>query len=154
MNIYIVRHAIAASYGNEYESAITEEGRKIFKSNLNCWAGLSPRLDMVVSSPVPRALQTAEMIHDHFDTPYDVVVEAGLAPGADSELVAALANSLEKSDIAFVGHLPDVSYHVSNFISMSGANTVFLPGNIAKISFDGEVRLRTGFLEFLIGSKK
>ncbi len=154
MNIYIVRHTIAASSGNEYESAITEEGKNLFTFNLKCWSAVSPHLDMVVSSPVPRALQTAEMIQKHFNTPYDVIVESGLAPGADSELIAALANSLDKPDIAFVGHLPDVAYHVSNFISMSGANAVFLPGNIAKISFEGEVRLRTGFLEFLIGSKK
>ncbi len=154
MNIYIVRHTIASYEGNEYESSISEEGRKIFQRNLECWAGISPRLDMIVSSPVPRAYDTAEMIQQHFATPFDVIIERGLEPGANTELVVALANSLEKDDIAFVGHLPDVAYHVSNLISMSGANTVFLPGNVAKISFEGEARLRTGFLEFLIGGKK
>ena len=94
------------------------------------------------------------MIYKHFDLPFDVITESGLAPGASTELVVALANSLNKNDIAFVGHLPDVAYHVSNLISISGANVVFMPGNVAKISFDGEAKLRTRFLEFLIGSKK
>ncbi len=154
MNIYIVRHTIAASTGNEYNSAITEQGRKVFEKNLDFWSSVSPRLDLVLSSPVPRAVETAEMIYKHFDLPFDVITESGLAPGASTELVVALANSLNKNDIAFVGHLPDVAYHVSNLISISGANVVFIPGNVAKISFDGEAKLRTGFLEFLIGSKK
>jgi phosphohistidine phosphatase len=154
MNIYIVRHTIAASTGNEYNSAITEQGRKVFEKNLEFWSSVSPRLDLVLSSPVPRAVETAEMIYKHFDLPFDVITESGLAPGASTELVVALANSLNKNDIAFVGHLPDVAYHVSNLISISGANVVFMPGNVAKISFDGEAKLRTGFLEFLIGSKK
>jgi len=154
MNIYIVRHTIAASTGNEYNSAITEQGRMVFEKNLEFWSSVSPRLDLVLSSPVPRAVETAEMIYKHFDLPFDVITESGLAPGASTELVVALANSLNKNDIAFVGHLPDVAYHVSNLISISGANVVFIPGNVAKISFDGEAKLRTGFLEFLIGSKK
>jgi phosphohistidine phosphatase len=154
MNIYIVRHTIAASLGNEYNSAITEQGRMVFAKNLEFWSSVSPRLDLVISSPLPRALETAEMIHKHFELPFDVITERELEPGASTELVVALANSLNKNDIAFVGHLPDVAYHVSNLISISGANVVFLPGNVAKISFDGEARLRTGFLEFLIGSTK
>ncbi len=154
MNIYIVRHTIAASIGNENESAITEKGKIIFNRNLKFWSSVSPRLDLVLSSPIRRALETAELINEHFDLPFDVITEKGLAPGASTELVIALTNSLNKNDIAVVGHLPDVAYHVSNLISNSGANVVFLPGNVAKISFDGEARLRAGFLEFLISSKK
>ena len=109
MNIYIVRHTIAASTGNEYNSAITEQGRMVFEKNLEFWSSVSPRLDLVLSSPVPRAVETAEMIYKHFDLPFDVITESGLAPGASTELVVALANSLNKNDIAFVGHLPDVA---------------------------------------------
>jgi phosphohistidine phosphatase SixA len=57
------------------------------------------------------------------------------------------------SDMAFVGHEPDFSEHVSNLVSSSGVRIDFKKGMIAKIGFDGKVRIGRGVLEFLIPTK-
>ncbi len=150
MNIFLIRHGYAENIGNDYERNLTERGVKILNETFTALKKIEPRIDVVVTSPLLRAMQTAKILHSIYNVEYEIVKENALANSAKTEDLLAMLNALPGDNIAFVGHQPDMSYHVSNLISNSGASVTFFPGSVAKIRFDGLPRMRAGVLELLV----
>jgi phosphohistidine phosphatase len=155
MNIYLIRHADAEKSSpskKDYERKLTPEGISAVKSAAEGWKNLISSFDYIISSPLKRALQTAEIIAKTFQYAKEIVTDKRIAGGKTEDLIE-IANSLDGKEIAFIGHEPDFSKHVSSLISSSGAFLSFKKGMIAKISFENKARLSKGNLEFLIPAK-
>jgi phosphohistidine phosphatase len=70
---------------------------------------LAPSLDVLASSPLTRARQTADILQKVYGSPRPMIVEA-LSPGRDPEEVADwLALLPADATVAAVGHEPDLS---------------------------------------------
>ncbi len=66
-------------------------------------------LDVVLTSPLVRARQTAEIIADTFEKRPSIVTTESLAPGGSYQSVLAdLAKHSRRARIALVGHEPDI----------------------------------------------
>lgn len=156
MNIYFIRHGEAedSSFTKlDFDRELTNEGRIKLERAAQNWKNLVPHFDQIISSPLTRALQTAEIIVQVYNYSKKLIVDKKLGLGSDTLDIIEIANSLKAMNIAFVGHEPDFSRHVSSLISNSGANINYKKGMIAKISFHGKVRIGSGQLEFLIPTK-
>ena len=148
MNIYLIRHADAEKSSpskKDSERKLTPEGISSIKAAVEGWKNLISSFDYIVSSPLKRAVQTAEIVAKAFHYKEEIVTDKRIAGGNTEDLIE-IANSLVGKEIAFVGHEPDFSKHVSALISSSGAYVNFKKGMIAKISFENKTRLAKGTL--------
>ncbi len=120
MLLLVVRHAIAedpAEYaGHHADDAgrpLTPEGRRKMKRAARGLRALVPALDQLASSPLTRALQTAEILAAAYDGIEPATV-AALAPGQPPAALAAwLGGALRHQAVAIVGHEPGLSRAVS-----------------------------------------
>jgi len=149
MNIFLIRHGYAENFGSDYERALTENGVKILYETFNILKKIEPQIDLIVSSPLLRAQQTAKILREVYAVETEIVTEDMLAHGGNTENLLAMLNVLPGNSVAFIGHQPDLSYHASNMISNSGASVTFFPGSVAKVRFEGLPRMRAGVLELL-----
>jgi phosphohistidine phosphatase len=115
MRLYIVRHAIAAPHGTpgipDDERPLTEEG-----INKMCQVAAGLRSleyipELILSSPLPRAKQTAEILLEAFGQKRSgLEILPALAPsGSLRELYQALASFEKKhKSLMLVGHQPSL----------------------------------------------
>jgi len=146
VNLVIVRHDVAgtrdpgASARVDAERPLTREGRKRAARGARGLAALVEKADVVASSPLVRALETARPIGDELGR--EVLSVDALAPGAKPAAVAEWLRSLGKVDtVVAVGHEPNLSELVTWLVSglstpwlelgKGGACLVELPTRIA-----------------------
>ena len=153
MNIYLIRHGKAEqpSDGKPHEErALTIDGIEIVKASTDLWKNFIYSFDIILTSPLKRARQTAQIIHNTFKTEFDVVEEISLLNGGLTEDLLRIARSMNLNDIAMVGHQPDIGIHIASMTGSSNTNFKIPPAAIAKIHFKDKPRIGQGVLEFLI----
>jgi phosphohistidine phosphatase len=156
MNIYLIRHGDAekaSAQKKDFDRKLTPDGEQKIKTAAEGWKLLIPNLSHIISSPLIRAVQTAEVIAKVFEFKGKIFTDKRLISGSKTEALIDLALEIMGQDMALVGHEPDFSEHVSRLISSSDVKIDFKKGMIAKISFDGKVKMSRGLLEFLIPAK-
>jgi phosphohistidine phosphatase len=120
MQLLVVRHGIATEreewageHSDDTDRPLTAEGKKKMKECAKGLRALLPRLDVVATSPLTRAMQTAVILAKAYDTGEPVTAES-LTPG---EHLPALATWLRghdtKKSVAIVGHEPGLGAIVS-----------------------------------------
>jgi phosphohistidine phosphatase len=153
MNIFLIRHGKAEPASpakKDIDRELTEEGANIIKRSVDFWKHGIISFDFIITSPFKRAIQTAEIIADLINCKNDLIIDKVLSPGSSTRSVIQLAEVLIGDRIAFVGHQPDLSYHISSLACNSQLNLKFSPASIAKLSFNGNPKPGKGILEFLI----
>lgn len=112
MELLLLRHGKAAPHGNrdgDFARALLEKGRDQAQSAARFLTTIERLPDLVLSSPVLRARQTAEVFCDTagIDAP---LIQPWLACGMrPAEAAAELAGFREFRRIMIVGHEPDFS---------------------------------------------
>ena len=138
MILYFVRHGRAAPArdGDDDARQLTAEGEDELRAAGPLWRRLNLRPDIVLSSPLPRARRTAELITEALGLRSPHVVDEALAPGADwAAMARGLARHPDARRIMFVAHEPDLSTAVS---ALTGAASVRLrTGGVACVEFYG-----------------
>jgi len=153
MNIYLIRHAEAEQTSDlkpHEERELTPRGIAILKASADIWKNYITNIDIILSSPLNRAMQTAEIVKKSFEVKNDVVEEISLLNGGKTEDLLNLADSLGLNELAMIGHQPDIGIHIAILIGANELNCWIPPSTIAKISFDGNLKIGKGKLEFLI----
>ncbi len=153
MNIYFIRHGDAEKISinkKDFDRELTSNGKIRVKNAVLGWNNYIDAFDYLISSPLLRAKQTASIIAEYFEVKNEIIISNKLTSGSLTSDIIEIANTLEAENIAFVGHQPDFSEHLSNLISSSYANIEFKKSAIAKVSFHNKVQLSRGVLEFLI----
>ena len=116
MKLLLVRHAIAEDR-EEFEGTgepdekrpLTNQGRKKMKRASTGLSELVPRLDLVATSPLVRAQQTAEILAKEFDSTGISVLDA-LDPMHPYETFLDWLHKLDDVEaVAAVGHEPHLS---------------------------------------------
>ena len=112
MRIYLIRHAAAVArsekIAEEYRY-LTIRGRRSFRLNAKRMAKRGDAPDVILSSPLARALQTAEILAEALAFEGEVIVSPEAGPGFDkAALRRLLAQFKGKRALAVVGHEPDM----------------------------------------------
>jgi len=112
MQLLIVRHAIAVPYGTpgltDEERPLTDDGRRKFRRVARGLAKLVPRPDALLTSPLLRARQTADLLAAAWRD-IEPAAEAALASGDFAGLETRLASFPSGQLVALVGHEPHLS---------------------------------------------
>lgn len=116
--LYIIRHGIAGErLEDEKEDelrSLTKKGKKEFKAISKELRDLDVRFDEVISSPLIRALETAEIAHKYCSDSNKIVVSELLRPdGSYTPLIQYLNKLKAKGSVAIVGHEPFLSIFAS-----------------------------------------
>jgi phosphohistidine phosphatase len=142
MNLYLMRHANAGlSRGNpllDDKRALIKEGKEQCMLMARVLAALKVQVDVVVSSPLKRALQTAQFVGTELGYEAQVEVSPALAPGAEyAEFQDMLAKYAGCEGVLAVGHNPNVFQFLGRLITGNGAAAVRMrKGSVARIDLD------------------
>jgi phosphohistidine phosphatase len=141
-DLYLMRHGVAEVVpstpgSGDASRALTPDGKNRMLKAAKGLQNLGVELDWILTSPLKRANQTAEIVASvmggkvHFETCPD------LAPGGSAEaLVTHLARHLTRRRVLLVGHEPDISELAARLIGATGsANVAFRKGGCCLIRF-------------------
>lgn len=113
MELYLIRHGLAGQHGdypNDDERPLTNEGKRKTEQVARRFQSLGLHFDLILTSPLIRAKQTAEILKSaHLSDSLEV---AGyLAPGGDIQSWHSWFESWRTPEktLALVGHEPDLS---------------------------------------------
>jgi len=111
--IYLVRHGVAADQGPEFpnddDRPLTSEGIERMRVQTAGLKELRVGLDRVLTSPLVRAAQTAEILASGVGCRAPLVAVDALRPGGRYDaLMAALGRLGTDRAIALVGHMPSI----------------------------------------------
>ena len=136
MILYFLRHGKAGSpwAKDDDERELTDAGVTALRNAAPLWRRLNLRPDVVLSSPLPRALQSAELFCEAVGG--SPVTDDRLRPGASwGDMARAMAAHQDVRRVMFVGHEPDLSGAVSD---LTGAASVRMrKGGLACLEFYG-----------------
>jgi len=124
MRLYLVRHAEAIERSGATPDAsryLTPKGRTAFRkiARRAREAGIAP--EVIFTSPLLRAVQTAEILAERLKHEGPVVVANELSPGFDDRaLRSLLAGAGNLAEAAFVGHEPDLGDLAALLLSLRG----------------------------------
>lgn len=111
MQLLVVRHAIAEDREQwaprqDNERPLTDDGKKKMKEVAKALRSLVPKVDVLATSPLTRAVQTAGLLAKVYGTGEPVSVDA-LAPGQRPPALGSWlrTQSMHKT-VAIVGHEP------------------------------------------------
>jgi len=156
MMLYVVRHGIAVDVGEEgvrkdAERFLSAEGRRKTAEvgrGLNT-LGIKP--DVILTSPLVRARETAELIAAELEGVPPVELCPALAPGGDfMDLVRDLKQT-QANEVMWVSHMPEVAEWVSLWIGgEAGIGLAFKRAAVACVGFEGAPAVGAGRLEWLL----
>ena len=150
IELYIVRHAIAAERGPNYpddrERPLTSEGVARFKQVVEGLKDLDVRLELVLTSPLVRAAHTAELLVAGIG---GVEMLEALSPGGRAtQVIEALTRySKRAKHIALVGHEPDLGELAARLLRARGT-IEFKKGAICCLELDGAMPAGPGTLRW------
>ena len=140
---YIMRHGIATQLGSDgsrddSKRKLTPEGREKMQEIAKGLKRLGLEVDWIVTSPLVRAVETAEIVSGALGSkaPLDSCDE--LRPGEPAEkLLAYLAKQPDRKRILLVGHEPDLTMLAARLMGAGrNANLAFKKGGCCLIVSD------------------
>jgi phosphohistidine phosphatase len=147
--LYFLRHAEAESGGRgpDDDRRLTMAGESTIRAAGPLLRRLNLRPDVVLSSPLPRALRTAELLTEAIGGA--PVADDRLRPGASwGQLGRAMADHRDARRVLFVGHEPDLSGTIA---LLTGATSIRMrKASIACVEFPGTPEPGSGELAWLI----
>jgi phosphohistidine phosphatase len=155
LKLYFLRHGQAGNrqdwHGDDSERPLTAEGMKRLKREAAAIWKLGLSLDVIISSPLVRAFQTAEIVAKAADSTARVITDDRLAPGfGPKELTAILADHSGARGLLLVGHEPDFSETIGQVTG--GGRITMKKGSLAYVEVEDPSSLE-GALVWLIPPK-
>ncbi len=157
LELYLVRHAVAAERGPDYPDddlrPLTPEGIERWRTAVAGLRQFGLRVDVVLSSPLVRARDTADLLAAGLKPKPRVVTVEALAPGARvSDVVAAVtayAGARRASRLALVGHEPDLGELAAKLLGARHA-VEFKKGAVCRIDVTRALPGGPGMLRWLL----
>ena len=134
MMCYFLRHGPAGDretwQGPDSQRPLTPDGRKRIAREARTIAALKLGLEQVITSPLVRARQTAEIVADELDLKGGLVEDPRIDLGFSTErLASVLRDYRDANAIMLVGHEPSMSSVIADVIG--GASLDFKKGALA-----------------------
>ena len=155
--LYLIRHGIAEERGEAWpddsKRPLTEDGMSRLRKSARSLARLGVTFDVVLTSPLVRTQQTAEIIASAFSPKPPIVNVDSLAPdGSPTTFIAELEKHAKRTSIAIVGHEPGIGELASKLIGMR-AEMEFKKGAIARIDVEVLPPKGPGILRWFVPPK-
>jgi phosphohistidine phosphatase len=156
-SVFLIRHGIAAERGDQWpddtKRPLLPRGIARLRRSGDALAVLGVQFDVMLTSPLMRARQTAETLAARFSPPPPVRSVDSLAPGGSfASIVQDLAANARSGRVACVGHEPDLGELAARLL---GTKTPieFKKGSICRIDFDDLPSSGTGRLRWFLSPR-
>jgi phosphohistidine phosphatase len=155
--LFLIRHGVAEERGDAWpddaKRPLSEDGIERFQKSARGLARLDVWIDVVLTSPLVRARQTAEIVASAFDPRPSIITIESLAPGGSyASLVADLEKHGRKTRIALVGHEPGIGELGARLIG-SRHSFEFKKGAVCRIDVDEIPPVGPGDLRWFLTPK-
>ena len=152
MEIYFLRHGDAGTAeawkGDDTERPLSKEGIARMEKEAAAIARMRPALDVILTSPLVRARQTAEIVAGKLPHPQPPVPDERLAPGfGPAELKQILGEHRASRGLMVVGHEPDFGRVISACIG--GGSVECKKGSLIRVDMD-DIDSLAGVLVWLL----
>ena len=124
MDLHVLRHGLAGvrdsgEYPNDAERPLTLKGARRMARQVRGMNSIGLSVDVILTSPLTRAFETAEIVHKGLKKAGPLVFCDALAPtGAPSRLLDRIATEYTSaSDVMIVGHEPYLSSLIAVLVS-------------------------------------
>ncbi len=141
--LYIMRHGVAvtrgsAGFSDDSKRPLTPEGKTKMREIVSGLSRAGFDLDWIVTSPLVRAVETAEIVADSLGSNVPMDFCDALSPGGSAEaLIAFLAKHPNRKRVLVVGHEPDLSETAARLMGAGRhANLALKKGGCCLITFD------------------
>ena len=139
MILYLMRHADAGVPRDnpklDSKRALVKEGKEQCMLMARMLGALRVQIDVVVSSPLKRAMQTAQFVATELG--YETKVEVSTALGLDADFSAfqkLIEKYADREGVLLVGHNPNLFKFLGRIITGNGAAGVRMrKGSVARI---------------------
>ena len=137
MQLYVVGHGIAVESGKSIPDEwrpLTDKGRRRFQKTARAFGKLGRKLDLILTSPLIRAVQTAEILAGETGAA-EVAILPELDPKfeAESARLALAARAGEAEAVAIVGHEPQISAVLAALSGVSQEEIAMEDGAIVRL---------------------
>jgi len=158
MELYLLRHAIAVvrgtpGYERDADRPLTPKGEKKMHRIAEGMLALGLSFDLILSSPILRARQTAEIAAEDLGLEKMLNFSDNLGTDGEAEdLIKELnANYKALDSIMLVGHEPDLSSLISVLIAGdAGLSITMKKGGLCKLTVDSLRYGRCAALDWLL----
>lgn len=121
--LYLIRHGVAAERGEQYpddtKRPLTSDGMQKLRKEAKALQALDVTFDVILTSPLVRTRQTAEIIGSAFRNAPPLVNMPSLAPGGShNAMIEELAKQHRRHRIALVGHEPGIGELAGRLIGL------------------------------------
>jgi phosphohistidine phosphatase len=150
MQVYFLRHGEAEKngQGEDSERPLSRDGVARMKQEASAIAGLDLGIQLIVTSPLARARQTADIVARELHLRESLAIDDRLAPGFGRDaLVQVLKKHAGRKSLMLVGHDPDFSEMIAACIG--GGRVECKKGGFARVDIDDPSSLR-GTLIWLV----
>jgi phosphohistidine phosphatase len=157
LEVYLIRHGLAAERGDDYpddsKRPLTSDGIAALRKEARALDTLGIGFDHIISSPLVRTRQTADVFAEHIETHPTISNSDALAPaGSPAGVVQELARHAKKGRVALVGHEPNLGELAARLIG-SRTPIPFKKGAICRIDFESLPPKGTGQLRWFVTPK-
>jgi len=142
MILYLMRHANAGVYrGNpalDAKRSLIKEGKEQCMLMARMLGALKVQVDVIVSSPLKRSMQTAQFVGTELGYDGKVEVSSALAPAATfTEFQDMLVKYSGREGMLAVGHNPILFQFLGRLITGNGGAAIRMrKGSIARVDLD------------------
>jgi phosphohistidine phosphatase len=162
MELYILRHAIAETApnppsGGDSKRRLTAEGADKMRRAARGMKALELSFDLIISSPYPRAKETAEIVAEALLSGKRLELSPLLEPeGNSKQFIEELKRKHgEKERVLIVGHEPGLSRLISVLTSGQARTSIELKkGALCKLTAEALEYERCATLEWLLTSRQ
>jgi phosphohistidine phosphatase len=139
MQLLFLRHGVAEPWetwgDDDGERPLSAPGRKAMERTAATFVELGLAPDVIITSPLTRARQTAEIAARGLGMNDRIVSDPRLEPGFDAEALSEILGEHSGSDVLMlVGHEPDLSLTVGSLIG--GGRVVCKKGGLVRVDVD------------------
>jgi len=141
-DLYLMRHGIAVMRGvttilEDAKRPLTPEGKQKMREIASGLVHLGLEADWIVSSPLTRAVETAEIVGEALSSKPPLDLCEALRPGGGPEdLITFLAKRSNRRHALVVGHEPDLGQLTARLIGAGrNANMPLKKGGCCLITF-------------------
>ena len=148
--IVLLRHGIAEEASadkKDEDRGLTKEGHARMKEIARGLAEALPKVQVIYTSPLLRAVQTALWVSKGYKSRLEIKTSDALAPGASAKEFRAFADSITERRVILVGHEPTLTRSLGALTGIDTAKLELKKGGCygVRIAPDGN-----GTLEWLL----
>jgi phosphohistidine phosphatase len=157
LELYLVRHGIAEDRGEDWpddsKRPLTSSGIAKLRKQARGLVELGVTLDQIVTSPLVRTRQTADVLAEVLKSKPPVATSDALAPaGTPAAVIQEIGRHARKGRVALVGHEPNLGELAAQLIGAK-APLEFKKGGICRIDFEALPPKGIGALRWFVTPK-